>query len=69
MRENSSPAGLQFVTLGVIPRYILKATCPSEAEILSHNDTIQELQLNDFTGLLILMGFIYLEPTTVTKVT
>lgn len=27
MRENSSPAGLQLVMLGVMPRYILNATC------------------------------------------
>lgn len=27
MRENSSPAGLQLVMLGVMPKYILNATC------------------------------------------
>lgn len=35
MRENSSPAGLQLVILGVMPRYILNATCQ-----VAHNNTV-----------------------------
>lgn len=35
MRENSSPAGLQLVMLGVIPKYILNATCQG-----THNSTM-----------------------------
>lgn len=35
MRENSSPAGLQLVMLGVMPRYILNATCQ-----VAHNNMV-----------------------------